>query len=50
MEGNVCDSERLANDICDKECISAYCNFDNNACDFCNSDKTCLTSMIDDNF
>ena len=35
-----CDSDKLDNDVCDLECMSIYCNFDNSACggEFCNSD------------
>ena len=34
------------------ECMSIYCNFDNQACgdDFCNKDKTCHVAMIDNGF
>ena len=47
MEGNTCDSVKLANDTCDDDCYNLYCNFDNNACggEFCNSNR-CHTSMI----
>ena len=50
--GNTCNSDKLANEIWDNECMFFYCNFDNFACgsEFWNSDQTCNTAMIDNGF
>ena len=46
-----CDIDKLLNDTCDVECMSIYCDFDKDACggDYCNTEQTCLTSMINNN-
>ena len=49
---NTCDIDKLLNDTCDPEWMSEHCSFDNDGCGdvYCNSDRTCLTSTIDNNF
>ena len=51
LEGNNCNQETIADDICDEEWVSRYCNFDNMACggEFCDSSQTWYTIMIDNN-